>query len=84
MQSREHVEVVLLDDPVQVDIDEVLARCRSPVPDDEWLNVRQFERAPQQRIVVQVELTDRHVVRGPPIRVHLVEQLGRKSFSLHA
>ena len=28
----EHVQVILLDDPIQVNVDEVLARHRAPVP----------------------------------------------------
>ena len=40
----EHVEVVLLDDPVQVHIDEVLTRRRAPVSDHQRLHVRQLQR----------------------------------------
>ena len=35
----EHVQVILLDDPVQVYVDEVLARRSAPVPDHERLDV---------------------------------------------
>ena len=66
----EHVQVVFLDHPVQVHVDEVLARGRAPVPDHQRLHVRQRQRPFQQRIVVQVELADRQVVRRPPVRVH--------------
>ena len=54
----EHIQVILLDDPVQVNINEILARCRTPVPDHKRFHMRQFERLFQQRIVVEVELAD--------------------------
>jgi len=54
----EHIQVILLDDPVQVNINEILARCRTPVPDHKRFHMRQFERLFQQRIVVEVELPD--------------------------
>ncbi len=39
-----HVEVILLDDPVQVDVDEVLPRCRAPMPQQHVLHVRERQR----------------------------------------
>ena len=70
----EHVQVILLDDPVQMHVDEVLARRRAPVPDHQRLHVRQFQRLLQQRIVVEINLADRQIVGGAPIGIHLVEQ----------
>ncbi len=70
----EHIQVILLDDPVQVHVDEVLTRHCTPVPDHQRLYVRQFQRLLQQRIVVQINLADRHIVGGAPIGIHLAEQ----------
>jgi hypothetical protein len=67
------VQVVLLDDAVQVDVDEVQPRRRAPVPEQARLDVLQRERFLQQRIVVEIDLPDRQIVRGPPIGVHLAE-----------
>ena len=39
----DHVQVILLDDPVQVHVDEVLARRCAPVPDHQGLHVRQLQ-----------------------------------------
>jgi len=36
----EHIQVILLDDPVQVNVDEILARCGAPVPDHERFHMR--------------------------------------------
>ena len=74
----EHVQVILLDDPVQMHIDEVLARRRAPVSDHQRLHVRQLQRLLQQRIVVEINLADREIVGGTPIGVDLAKQLGRK------
>ena len=70
------VQVVLLDDAVQVDVDEVQPRRRAPVAEQARLDVRQRERLLQQRIVVEINLPDRQIVRGAPIGVHLAEQFG--------
>ena len=68
------------DDAVQMDIDEVQSRRRAPVPEQARLDVRQLERLLQQRIVVEINLADREIVRRAPIGVHLVEQFRRERF----
>jgi hypothetical protein len=74
----DHVEVALLDDPVQVHVDEILPRCRAPMPQQPPLDVRGLKRITQERIIEQIDLADREVVRGAPVGVHLQEQVGRK------
>src|SRR5271166_2314259 len=54
----EHVQVIFLDNPVQMHIDEILARRRAPVSDHQWLYVRQFQRLLEQRIVIEIDLSD--------------------------
>src|SRR6478672_3735561 len=66
----DHVEVVLLDDPVQVHIDEIQTWRRSPVAEEPWFNVLLCERLLEQRIVVEIDLADREVVGRPPVRIH--------------
>ena len=67
----DHVEIMQSDRPVQMDVDEILPRRRSPMPDHERLDMRKRERLAQQRICVEVNLTDREVVCGAPIGVEL-------------
>ena len=67
----EHVQVVLFDRPVQMHIDEVLARRRAPVSHHQRLHVRQLQRLLQQRVVVKIDLADRQIVGGAPVGVHL-------------
>jgi hypothetical protein len=62
------------DGGVEVHVDKILARSRAPVPDHQRLHVRQLQRPFQQRIIVEVELADRQIVGGPPVRVHPVHQ----------
>src|SRR6185437_5883737 len=40
----DHLQVVLADDPVEMHIDEVLSRSRTPMPEEAWLDVARFER----------------------------------------
>ena len=73
----EHVEIVRLDDPVQVDVDEVLAWRRAPMPDNERLDVRQRQRLTEERIVVKIDLPDRQIVCCAPIGIDEVQLGGR-------
>jgi hypothetical protein len=79
----DHVEVVFLDDPVQVHIDEVLPRGCSPVSQQHVLHVRKHQRPLQQRIVVEIDLAHRQIVGSAPVGVHLVEQFRRKCVGFH-
>ena len=78
-----HVEVVFLDDPVQVHVNEVLPGGRAPVSQQHVLHIRERQRPLQQRIVVEINLADRQIVGGAPVGIHLVEQFRGKSFCLH-
>ena len=35
-----HIQVILFYDPVQMYINEILPRCSSPMPNNQWLNMR--------------------------------------------
>ena len=65
----DRLEVVAPDHPVHVGVDEVQAGCRAPVAEEARLDVLRAERLPQQRVVEEVDLADREVVRGPPVGV---------------
>jgi hypothetical protein len=69
----DHVDVVLANDAVQMDVDEVLSGCGAPVPQKAWLDVFRLERLAQQRIVEKIDLADGQVVGGAPIGIHLRE-----------
>src|ERR1700727_2071985 len=65
----DHVEIELFDQPIEVHVNEVEARRRAPMPEKAWLDVLLLERLTQQRIVEQVNLTDRQIVGGAPVSV---------------
>src|SRR6516162_7388697 len=54
----DHVEIVLFDHAVEVNVDEIQTRCGPPVPEQPRLNVFLGERLPKQRVVVEIDLTD--------------------------
>ena len=78
-----HVEVVLLDDTVQMRIDEILSGSRPPVSEQHVLDICESQRPFQQRIVVQINLTDREVICGAPVRINLVEEVRSESVGFH-
>ena len=69
----DHVEVMLLDDPVQMRVDEVLARSRAPVSQQQLFHMLQLQRLPKQRVVAEIDLADGQVIRGPPVGIDLAE-----------
>ena len=75
----DHVQVVALDDPVEVDAEHVQARRRAPVAEQPRLDVLALQRLLQERVVEQVDLADRQVVGGPPVGVHLAELVRREA-----
>ena len=65
----DHVEIVFLDQPIEVHVDEVEARRRAPMPEKARLDVLLLERLTQQRIVEQIDLADGQIVGGAPVGV---------------
>ncbi len=45
--------------------------------------VRQLQRSLQERIVLEINLSDRQVVGGPPVGVDVVKEFGRESIGFH-
>ena len=69
----DRVEVPVPDHPVHVHVDEVQARRRPPVAEKARLDVLGLQRLAQQRVLEEIDLPDRDVVRGTPVRVHQVK-----------
>ena len=74
--DQDHILVVLLDDTVQVNINEVLARHGAPVANDLLLHVVTGQRTAQHGVIEQVQLACCQVVAGTPIGIDLF-QFGR-------
>src|SRR5262249_55762062 len=73
------VEVVLLDDPVEVDVNEVEAGRGPPVAEQPRLDVLLGQRLLQERVVVEVDLPHREIVRRAPVGVDLLELIRGQS-----
>jgi hypothetical protein len=52
-----------------VNVDEVEAWRGAPAPEETRLDMLLFERLAQQRIVEQVNLTDRQIIGGAPVSI---------------
>src|SRR5215469_3188836 len=72
--DKDHVEVVLLDDAIEMDVDEVEPWRRAPVAEQPWLDVLEPQRLPQQRIIVEIDLPYREIVGSTPVGVHLSQE----------
>ena len=70
--------IMLFDEPIQMNVDEILSRRSSPVPKQPWFDLFGLERLSQQGILEEVDLTDAQIIRGAPVAVHLVEHFGRQ------
>src|SRR6516165_2955574 len=51
-----HVEIIFLDDPVQMNVDEIQSWRGAPMPQEPRLDVILGQRSPEQWIVVKVDL----------------------------
>ncbi len=71
--QEDHVQIVFLDQPVQVNIDERQARARSPVAEQAVLDVFRPERLLQQRVLLQVDHPQGEVIAGPPVGIRLAQ-----------
>ena len=70
--DREHVQSIALDYSVQMDIEKVKPWRGAPMPKQTRINVLTLQRLSQQRVVVQINLTDLKIVDRSPIGVHVL------------
>ena len=66
----DYAQVVLFDKAVQMHINEVEPRGGSEVAQQPWLDMLDFERLLEQRVVHQIDLPHRKVIGCPPVSVH--------------
>ena len=72
----DHVEVVLLDQPVHMDPDKALAGIGSPMPQQAVLDVLGLQRLTQQRVRAQVQHAGGKIVAGAPVGIHFSDFIG--------
>ena len=78
----DRVQVVLLDQPIEVNVGEALAGVGAPVTEEPRLRVLQAQGLPQQGIGLQVLHPNAQAEVGPPISVDLAELVGIEWFTL--
>ena len=71
--QQDHIQIILLDDAVQVNVNQVLTGHRAPVTDDLLLDVLGLQRLLEQRVIEQVKLTGCKIICRPPVCVHFVQ-----------
>jgi hypothetical protein len=78
--KEDDVQVLLLDEPVQVDVDERQSRTGSKVSQKPILDVFRLQRLFQERVLLQVDHAQGHIVASTPIGLHLAHFLGAERF----
>src|SRR5216683_2566390 len=66
----DNVQIQLFDEPVEMKVDEIQSRCGSPMAEQTRLDVSNFQRLTQERIMEKVYLPNGEIVCGAPICVH--------------
>ena len=74
--EKNGVEAARSDQPVQVCIDEIDPRRRSPVAEQAGFDVLGAQRLAKERIAIQVDLTHGQIVRRAPPRVDGTQLFG--------
>src|SRR5579885_301479 len=77
----DNVCILLLNQPVQVDVDEAEAGRCAPVAEQTRLDMLQAQRLAQQGIVLEIDLSNGQIVGSQPVALHLVKQFWRKRAS---
>ena len=68
-----HVEAIAFDDAVEMSVDEIESGRGSPMAQEAGLHVVQCEGLFEQRVIQQIDLTHRKVVRSTPVGVQFSE-----------
>lgn len=64
---------MLLDQPIEVDIDEIQPRCRTPVTQQSRFDLLKPQRLVKQPVSIEVDLPYGKVVRRTPVGMHLAQ-----------
>jgi hypothetical protein len=76
------VQVVFVDQPVRVNVGEALAGIGAPITEEPRLRVLQFQRLPEQEVVLEVQHPHAEVEAGTPVRVDLAQLVGAERCTL--
>jgi hypothetical protein len=62
----DHVEIIVLDQPVEMNIEEIKSCCRPPMTEQTGLDMFKLEGCFKQRIILRIDLPNRRIVRRAP------------------
>ena len=68
----DHVEVIFLNDPVEMRINEILPGGGAPMTEQHLLDMLYFQRLPHQGITAQVDLPYRQIIGSSPVGIDLL------------
>jgi hypothetical protein len=68
-RNENDVNVVLVDHPIEMDVDKVKSRRSAPVSKQTGFHVLALQRLLEERVVEKIDLPDREIVRRAPIGV---------------
>ncbi len=74
----DHVEIMFDDQPVEVDVKHIEPRRRSPMPEQPRLDVIDRQRLFEQRVLAQIDLADRQIIRRTPVGMHAAKHIWRE------
>ena len=82
--KKDDVEIVFLDQPVEMDVDQAHARIGAPMAQQPAFDMLGLERLAQQRIIAQVDHPRRQVQGRVPVTLHPLELLRLQRAATHA
>jgi hypothetical protein len=74
----DHIQVVLLDDSVEMDVDEIEPGSRAPMSQEAGFHMLNSQEFTKQRILQEIDLANRKIVRGTPVAIDLSYLIRRK------
>src|SRR5437773_8392229 len=77
-RHQDRVQVVLIDQPVEMDVDKAEARTRAPVAEKTLLDMLDLQRLAQQRIGAQVDHAGGQVIARAPVSMNFAQLFGGK------
>lgn len=73
-----HVQIVLFDQSIEVNIDKVQSRRRAPMPQQPRLYMLARQWDFEQGIILEIDLANGEIVRSAPVGIHPIEKSWRE------
>jgi hypothetical protein len=76
--DTDHVQIVLFDQAIEMNIDKIQSGCRTPMAQQPRLYVFAGQWDFEQWIILKINLADGEIVRGAPVGIHVFEKRRRE------